>query len=328
MIQVILQPSGAKKSEFNYNSTMRNPTDLSLIKDYVPEEIIEKLEIIYPHGKVPTWGVTPGKSDVNARKWARIKPGDVALFSGKKQIFASATVTLKHHNRELALRLWGEKTPGETWEYVYFLDEVIEHSGFHTSVFNEVVGYEENSNIQGFNVLDYEKSERVLEAFELKSEAYYPEVTRKDFAELIKKLSSRNDLNKDSKGKTRAEQHLIRGYLFHNNKTKTCGVCGNLYPVELLVAAHIKKRSKCNLDEMLDVDNIVMPMCKFGCDELYERGYIVIDNGVVVRNSAKFFTPELLLKLREVEGRTVSHWNEATKKYFNWHKEAQTARRN
>ena len=50
------------------------------------------------------------------------------------------------------------------------------------------------------------------------------------------------------------------------------------------MAAHIKKRSFSSTEEKLDYKNIVMPMCKFGCDELYEKGYIIIKDGQVVIN--------------------------------------------
>ena len=47
-----------------------------------------------------------------------------------------------------------------------------------------------------------------------------------------------------------------------------------------LVAAHKKMRKTCNASERRD-PHIVMPLCVFGCDYLYEHRYFVIDKGVV-----------------------------------------------
>ena len=49
-----------------------------------------------------------------------------------------------------------------------------------------------------------------------------------------------------------------------------------------LVAAHIKKRAACSLEEKKDYKSIVMPMCSFGCDYLYERGYIAVSDGKII----------------------------------------------
>jgi len=52
----------------------------------------------------------------------------------------------------------------------------------------------------------------------------------------------------------------------------SCSLCGQLLPVELLVAAHIKPRSECSRRERLDFENIVFGVCVLGCDALYEKG--------------------------------------------------------
>jgi hypothetical protein len=55
-------------------------------------------------------------------KWQRIQPGDVALFARESRIIASATVSHKAHNPQLARELWDVDEDGDTWEYLYFLD--------------------------------------------------------------------------------------------------------------------------------------------------------------------------------------------------------------
>lgn len=63
----------------------------------------------------------------------------------------------------------------------------------------------------------------------------------------------------------------------------TCGICNKEYPINLLITAHIKKQTHCTFEEKLDYKNIVMPMCKMGCDDLYEKGYIFIRDGKVMK---------------------------------------------
>ena len=102
---------------------------------------------IYGSKPIHVWGVVPGNNDINIGKWGKIKPGDVTLFAGNNKIFASAVVTLKSHNKELALELWGTDNQGETWEYIYFLDEVkelnIPYSIFkERAVMNQIISFD------------------------------------------------------------------------------------------------------------------------------------------------------------------------------------------
>lgn len=75
----------------------------------------------------------------------------------------------------------------------------------------------------------------------------------------------------------RAEQAFLRKSLFPGD-TAHCAICNREYPVRFLVAAHIKRRAACTDDEKRDYANVVMPNCKFGCDELFGRGLVSVDN--------------------------------------------------
>ena len=187
------------------------------------------------------------------------------------------------------------------------------------SVFNEIVGYAPNYIIQGFNVLDEEKSEKVIKHFGLESEIHLPPINEEEFEKAIKTILER-PLDIDSKGKTRTEQTFLRNYLFKNKKRGTCGICGKEFPVTFLVASHIKKRSLCTNEERLDYKNIVMPMCKFGCDDLYEKGYITISNGKVETIKQDNLTKTIINYIEDVKGNDCIYWDDNSKKYFEWHK--------
>lgn len=318
MNKVILQPSSNKDSRKHYVDTIENPVSIELLKEYLSEEVITQLKDFYPDGTVPTWGVTPGKNNVNVRKWGRIETGDVTFFSANGMIFASGVVVLKLQDKSLAARLWGHDKENQTWEYIYFLDEIKHHEIPYVE-FNRSIGYADNYVIQGFNVLSEELSERVLTLFDLKSEVYFPEVSEEEFEQEVLQFNDHKELDTNRSVKGRKEQTFLRKQLFRNKKNGVCGICGKEYPVDLLVAAHIKKRSKCTREERLDYKNIVMPMCKFGCDDLYEKGYIVVIDGKILKNNNKIFTADLVQKVSLIENNKCSFWNESTHKYFDWH---------
>ena len=242
---------------------------------------------------VQIWGVTPGKNNVNHKKWSRVEKGDVALFSRHGKIFAAATVIATLHSPRLARQLWGENQDGETWEYIYLLDE-IRPLDIAYEAFNEVAGYKATAVIQGFNVLSEKKSEINAAHFDLLSDRYFPPVTQAQASAAVDELFAFTSLDTTISAKGRIEQRYLRQLLFGDAPTASCCICGEELPVALLVAAHIKDRSCCTLAERKDFTNIVAPMCKLGCDDLYERGYIgVDDNGGIIVNSKKSLTPHL-----------------------------------
>lgn len=323
MSKIILQPAGSSDASEHYVDTIENPVDINRIRQFVSQKQYQRLSELYRDGKVPVWGVVPGKNKVNLGKWSRIESGDVTLFARKKQIFASAVVSFKMHNRSLSLKLWGTDPNDETWEYIYFLDEVRKHSITYTD-FNKTIGYDPNYIIQGFNVIDEQKSIRVFNAFDLESFIYTPPVSEDEFDNAVVGLDSLESLDTKSESYGRLEQGFIRNHLFKGKKYSTCGICNKEYPVSFLVAAHIKKRSSCTLDEKKDYRLIAMPMCRFGCDELYEKGYIAVNEGKVLQIKSDPITSLIQKYIDNVIDNDCKYWNKSSSKYFKWHYECHT----
>lgn len=313
MNSIILQPSGNKDAREHYQDTISNPVSLNDIKMFVNKIHFEALKEIYPTEECMIWGVTPSK--INIGKWNRIRKGDVTLFSKSGGIFASAVTTYKLHNERLANHLWKTNNKGQTWEYIYFLDEVVEHNIPYAD-FNSVVGYAPNYIIQGFNVLDQQKSKLIFDEFGLESSVYLPDVNDNELEEISIQLEET-----DSQVTTlrRLEQGYLKKHLFGNKVEGKCSFCGNKYPISLLVAAHIKKRAHCNHQERLDL-NVVMPMCKLGCDEIFEKGYVFVDQGIIKRSSHKSFTSDLMNYVKNLEGANCPSYNTKSAKYFDWHR--------
>lgn len=129
----------------------------------------------------------------------------------------------------------------------------------------------------------------------------------------------RGALDREYTTNGRLEQGYLRAHLFKGKSTSQCAICGHEFPVELLIAAHIKPRSKCTLEEKRDAANIVFPLCLFGCDSLYERGIVSINKGYVVAISAPELTNSVKHYLKNIKGRKCEFWTHKNAGYFQWH---------
>ena len=308
---VILQPCANKDAREHYVDTIENTRTLSSISQFLSDKELNELKTIYPQEQVAIWGVTPSQSS----KWERIQAGDITLLAKEGAVFASAVTTYKIHSHALASQLWGFDNKGNTWEYIYFLSEV-KNQHIPYKELNKVIPYNENYVIQGFSLLDEEKSINVLKAFDLESETYFPDITDE---ELDKEFQNEENLDTKSTTTGRKEQSRIRRLLFKNKPTGVCCICNKEYPVKFLWAAHIKKRAKCSLDEKKDTRHIAAPMCKFGCDELYEKGYIGVEGGSVIQIKNNELTDNLQSYIDSIVDNSCSSWNDNTKHYFDWH---------
>lgn len=294
--------------------TIENLVPLTRCESRLSKSVFQQLQDAHPSGSAAMWGVTPGSNNVNRNKWERIQVGDLALFARNGGIRATAIVTAKFHSPKLAVELWDRDADGDTWEYMYALDEV-RNVDIPYSEFNAIVGYKDNYIVQGFNVLDSEKSTKFLDRYELWSEKHIPEVSEKEFDEALTGLDG--ELDKKVQGWRRTEQSKARSQLLRGATTGTCIFCTRKMSAEFLIAAHIKRRADCTDAEKRDIDNNMMLACKFGCDDLFEKGYIsVAGEGHVVVSSKlvdKVAREHLDIVVKKVEKKR----DQAI--YFEWH---------
>jgi hypothetical protein len=119
--------------------------------------------------------------------------------------------------------------------------------------------------------------------------------------------------------KYRVEQGALRHVLIGDATVGTCALCGRELPVDLLVAAHIKKRAECSDDERNDLRNVAMLACSLGCDRLYELGYVTVGpDGAVLTSPVEGALAEQLARL---DGRVTRAHHVASAGYFAWHRE-------
>ena len=103
-------------------------------------------------------------------------------------------------------------------------------------------------------------------------------------------LSELGELDETRQSTGRAEQRLIMDLLLGGRDKGQCALCGEEYPVEFLVAAHVKRRAACSNKERRNIRNVMLA-CRFGCDDLFERGYVRISRGKVVAQLNRATTP-------------------------------------
>ena len=117
---------------------------------------------------------------------------------------------------------------------------------------------------------------------------------------------------------SRKEQGILRGILFKGLQETKCAICHRTLPTDLMVAAHIKPRTKCSTSERKN-PNVVMPTCKVGCDDFFEKGYLIVDETGVIRINKKMnCSEELKSILGNLEGRHCTHFNDKTNKFFEY----------
>ncbi|WP_110080260.1 hypothetical protein [Actinokineospora spheciospongiae] len=124
-------------------------------------------------------------------------------------------------------------------------------------------------------------------------------------------------------GSRRVEQGSLRLLLLNGRDHADCALCGHVFPKRLLVAAHIKQRAQCTDDERLDLVNVAMLACSFGCDSLYELGLVTVgaDGVVRVSDAVRSVPGRFAEHLDLLGGRRCTAHRPETERYFAWHRD-------
>jgi hypothetical protein len=118
--------------------------------------------------------------------------------------------------------------------------------------------------------------------------------------------------------KIRQEQGDLRRSLLRGRSTADCAICGATLPARLLIAGHIKPRSKCTDEERRDYSSAML-VCNLGCDAIFEWGYVVVDGTGRVCPGRKPETQTLRAAVTALVGRTCSAFNQHTSSKFAAH---------
>ncbi|WP_143202312.1 hypothetical protein [Amycolatopsis sp. CB00013] len=130
------------------------------------------------------------------------------------------------------------------------------------------------------------------------------------------------ELDAVSSVKVRTEQRKLRKLLAGGATSAECALCGDQYPINFLIAAHIKKRAVCTDQERRDLTHVAMLACSFGCDTLYESGWVTVDRHGFVRTRPTDDLAESHLRTRllHLQGRPCLVHSAKSEPYFDWHR--------
>lgn len=175
--QIVFQPIGNKQGENNFNKTINGCIDLDELKEFLCDNQYKNLLEIYPDKQVKIWGVQSENNSAkkkenskdnksispNVSKWNKLQKGARVLFYSDKSFCKAATVTYTIWNKKIAEHLWNLNECNETWECLYFVNDVKVVDLDADEVF-ELIGTKEK-HVQGFRILKDEHAKKIIDQY-------------------------------------------------------------------------------------------------------------------------------------------------------------------
>lgn len=322
MTRVALQPAANPAARRHFEDTIETSIPIDLAARYLPASTVAELEAAHPSGELKLWGAKPGERSQQVTKWGRLRAGDYIAFAADGRLFAGAVITNVFRSAPFARELWGETATAnghaQTWELMFSVAQ-IESLDVSYAAMNHLIGRSPRANVQEFAVLDEEASAALLHYMNREENSFEGE----EVSGVIGTVSTELDgTDAEVMGMRRREQRAIKSALLGRSSRAKCDLCGDTMEVEFLTAAHIKRRSVCSDDERRRLTAVAMLNCRFGCDELFGKGYVGIDGGGIVRVS------DLLADgsprnyaLQRLAGRVCQAWTDRdeTRSFFAYH---------
>ncbi len=263
-------------------------------------------------------------------QFKRVEPGDRVWVSGKVETGRLATIgyidVAERITRSAARRRWGSEVYDAPWVIVVKQDAAVPARVVELGSVTRRIRFISRTNDRltvargRVNPQQLQTIRRLQSA----SAAALAELWggsqqgQKEDRELARALARRASLDVRRTVLMRKEQALVRSRILGGAVVAACGICGKDYPIELLVAAHIKPRAKCSSSERRDIPGNVVLMCRFGCDELFERRIIWIEEEDIRRSKLRF-TDTVESYLDKIVGGPCPSWQQNRAKYFRWH---------
>jgi hypothetical protein len=159
--RVLVCPAyGRKESRTHWHDTLDREvlfTEETLAGHLEPRQL-EQLTCLHPAGAARFWGATA----THDKAMARVRTGDVALFTGQKKVLAVGEVGAVFANGDFADALWPPAPGGKSWRTVYSLRDFVP-ADIPYEVLARLIGYSETYGFPGQLVLEGGKAQAVIE---------------------------------------------------------------------------------------------------------------------------------------------------------------------
>ncbi|MFI0503029.1 hypothetical protein ACH3WN_09180 [Streptomyces albogriseolus] len=160
-VRVLVCPAyGSKESRRHWHDTLEKEvpfTEETLAGRLEPRQL-EQLVRLHPAGAARFWGATA----THDKAMAKVRTGDVALFTGKSKLLAVGEVGAVFANRALADALWPPAPGGKSWRTVYSLRDFVP-ADLPYPVLAELIGYSRTYGFPRQLVLEGSRAQAVIE---------------------------------------------------------------------------------------------------------------------------------------------------------------------
>lgn len=147
----------------HFKDTVEEGKTFEEVKPFLSNDIERKLlqDLYSKTGKLRYWGSRPGFN--NKKVFRKMGKDDELLLYRNKCYIAYAKIAFSMQNAALARYSWGEIKDGDTWELMYFFQEVMLDPLYVVGLvpMNRAFGYKE-SPVMGFSVLSNERYKQFM----------------------------------------------------------------------------------------------------------------------------------------------------------------------
>ncbi|MGC0373520.1 hypothetical protein [Streptomyces sp. SAI-229] len=160
-VRVLVCPAyGGKESRRHWHDTLEKEvlfTEETLAGRLEPRQF-EQLVRLHPAGAARFWGATAAHD----KAMAKVRTGDVALFTGKKKLLAVGEVGAVFANSGFGDALWPPAPGGKSWRTVYSLRDFVP-ADLPYEVLAELIGYSRTYGFPRQLVLEGGRAQAIVE---------------------------------------------------------------------------------------------------------------------------------------------------------------------
>jgi hypothetical protein len=283
----------------NLASTIEKAVAPTQLVPHVPKDIIAEIQARAGMEGIRCWAMTSSLR----KSYDAMRPGDIVLLSetGTGHFTHYAQVTFKWESKTLGDSLWSFKSE-KAWELIYFLRNLQPIRILKSELVTKF-NYRANFDVPGTTRVSEERIQ-FFEATHGPVEAWfgipsaYEEVTSflGELHDAAESDYSASDVPAVTK---RRQEHARFAAEVKTNYGRACAMCG-VTEQDLLVAGHIVAWSVDKKNRLNPANGLCLCVLH---DRAFERGYLVLDDGLFIRmNPRVSATSALGLLLKPVDG--------------------------